>query len=201
MTRHDPALTEVEIRSELLRSLSRSMSDHEHVLLQEVGLLHGSYRADVVLIHERMSGFEIKSAADSLDRLPHQVRAYGAIFDLATAVVTVNHLVRALEILPEWWGVTLATAKAGTTTLIELREPGQNPSPDPRALAALLWKSEADDLLASSPAHRGAASTRKAAYDTLAATHTWDELRALVSSALRLREDWLPAYSQETGGG
>ncbi len=200
MTRHDPALAEAAIRRELLRSLSRSMGDHEHVLLQEVGLLHGSYRADVVLVHERLSGFEIKSAADSLDRLPHQARAYGAVFDLATAVVTVNHLLQALEILPEWWGVTLATSRTGVTTLIQLREPAQNPSPDPRALAALLWKSEADGLLAGS-SRDGAASTRKAAYDALAATHTWDELRALVSRVLRLRQGWLPVYSPETGGG
>jgi hypothetical protein len=189
-------LAESEIRAELLRSLWEDTSTDDQMLLEEVGLLHGSYRADVVRLSERLAGFEIKSTADSLDRLPHQVRAYSAVFDMATAVVTANHLGQALEILPDWWGVTLAARGTGRIALIRLREPQQNPSPDPNALAALLWKSEADQLLAASvPSRR-----RSDAYDALAATLTWEELRGRVSEVLRLREDWLPAYSPATYG-
>jgi hypothetical protein len=130
------------------------------------------------------------------------VRAYSAVFDFATAVVTVHHLRGALEVLPEWWGVTLATSRGGRTTLMRLREPEQNPSPSPRALASLLWKSEAEDILAAT-AHRGAfaASARHTAYEALAETLGWEELRARVTEAMRLREAWLPAYSPTTCGG
>lgn len=195
MKRASSNVAESEIRAELLRTLWSEVSDGDRVLLQEVGLLHGSCRADVVRIDERLAGFEIKSTADSLDRLSQQARAYSAVFDLVTAVVTANHLRDALEILPEWWGMTLATRIADGVALIRLREATQNPSPEPRALAALLWKHEADEILAAAPTRR-----RSEAYDALAATLTWEELRAKVSKALRLRADWLPAYSPATCG-
>jgi hypothetical protein len=190
------ALAESEIRDELLRSLWGEASADDRMLLQEVGLLHGSCRADVVRLDGRLAGFEIKSTADSLDRLPQQSRAYGAVFDLATAVVTANHLRGALEMLPEWWGIILATRAAETVTLICLREAEQNPSPEPRALAALLWKNEADEILAAPTPTR----KRSDAYDALAAMLTWEELRAKVSEVLHLREDWLPVYSPATCG-
>jgi hypothetical protein len=192
---NDP-LAESSIRAALLRSLWTDEAQQGDLLLEELGLLGGSYRADVVLCGEKLSGFEIKSAQDSLARFVHQVRAYSAVFDTATAVVTLNHLHDVLEVLPEWWGLILATATDGRTTLVSLREPESNPRPDALALASLLWKGEAWSVLAAS--QDGVLPnrvSRRALHEALAASLAWDDLRDTVVGAMRLRNDWLPAYS------
>jgi len=192
-------LSEASIRAELLRTLW--IADPNELILQEVGLLRGAFRADVVACGTRLAGFEIKSAADDLSRLEHQMRAYGAVFDTASVVVTVRHLRGVLEILPEWWGVLLATGTDDGTTLLSLREPEQNPSPDSVALASLLWKEEAAAILERTEAAVIRSSvTRRAAHKALAEALERDELRENVVRAMRLRVDWLPAYSPATCG-
>jgi hypothetical protein len=200
LSAHRTSLSEPAIRTELLALLWRERGN-ETLLLEEVGLLHGSYRADVVVLDDELSAYEIKSAADTLVRLPHQARAYGAIFDYVTVVATANHLAGVLDLVPEWWGVILASDRGDATSLMTLRLPELNPSPDVRALASLLWKDEAARLLSDVP---GAADrpprTRSAAYDALSAAFTWAELRQKVTETLRLRSDWLPAYSPASCG-
>jgi hypothetical protein len=198
---YDP-LAESSIRAALLQTLWTDEAQHGALLLEELGLLGGSYRADVVLCGATLAGFEIKSAQDSLVRFVHQIRAYGAVFDTATAVVTLNHLRGVLEVLPEWWGLTLATATNGRTTLVTLREPESNPRPDALALASLLWKEEAWSVLAASQdAVLPNRMSRRALHEALAERLAWDDLRDTVVGAMRLRNDWLPAYSPSLCGG
>lgn len=185
-------LSESAIRSELLSQLWRQGQSDGVLLLEEMGLLRGAYRADVVAIDTEIAGYEIKSAADTLDRLPHQVAAYSAVFDRASLVVTASHLKAALGIVPEWWGLLLATERNARTVLIELRSSEANPSPDANALVRMLWRQEIDKILAD--AGEPSTGRRDSACDVLAKTMTWDELRNQVARALRLREDWLPAY-------
>ena len=150
---------------------------------------------DVVLVDEHMAGF-IKSAADSLDRFPHQVRAYSAVFDFATAVVAPNHLRRNPRAPPGLVGC----------------DPGRIQNREYRADSPA--RARAESLSRSSSVGRtlvearGRSDTRDAhgrahaepSYGILADTFSWDELRGKVSKAIRLREDWLPAYSPGTGG-
>ena len=200
MSANRTSLSEQAIRSELLAALWRDRSN-EAVLLEEVGLLHGSYRADVVVLDDELSAYEIKSAADTLVRLPHQARAYGAVFDHVTVVTTANHLAGVLDLVPEWWGIMMASDRGGSTSLMTLRQPELNPSPDVRALASLLWKEEAASLLAGVPsAGDKQLRTRSAAYDALSAAFTWTELRQKVTEVLRLRSDWLTAYTPASCG-
>lgn len=188
------SLSEPAIRRTLLSMLDGEDPGRRRVVLEEVGLLHGSFRADVMVLGERLSAFEIKSEADTLQRLPHQARAYSAIFDEVSLVVTVRHLREALELIPDWWGVRYATDRGGETTLLTLRDVEPNPAPDARALAALLWKQEAEQILAAREA-KPTSGNRSSLYDALAANLSWEELRETVAQALRVREGWLTAYS------
>lgn len=193
-----PVLSEAAIRNELLSQLWHQGQPHNVLLLEEVGLLRGAYRADVVAIDTQISGYEIKSAADTLERLPHQVTAYSAVFDRASLVVTTSHLKLALEIVPEWWGLQLATERNDQTVLIELRSAEINPSPETTALARLLWRQEVDRILAE--IGEDSVGGRNSACDALASTMSWDELRNQVTRVLRLREGWLPAYTPVSCG-
>jgi hypothetical protein len=196
LTRNCGPLSEASIRAQLLQMLWSARGDSDTLLLEEVGLLHGAYRADVVALGQALSAYEIKSEADTLARLSHQVRAYNAVFDNVSIVLTASHLAGALEIVPEWWGVILASNRNGETSLMSLRDPEVNPAPDAHALASLLWKDEALGILAeadhTSEAMKG---TKRAAYEALSASFTWQELRQKVTDTLRVRTDWLTAYT------
>ena len=69
-----------------------------------------------------------------------------------------------------------------------LREARRNPSPEPLAIAQLLWHAEALVVLERRGTARGVRSKRRAfAWERLVETLTLDELRAEVRAALRER--------------
>lgn len=78
---------DAEIRT-VLRDFVRS--EHESapqaVFLEEFALQGGMIRADIASLNGVSHGYEIKSAGDTLARLPAQVTAYSAVFDKATLV-------------------------------------------------------------------------------------------------------------------
>lgn len=51
----------------------------------------GSAVCDVLLVTDRLIGFEIKSDADNYDRLPRQIKAYDRYFDENYLVIGVSH--------------------------------------------------------------------------------------------------------------
>lgn len=66
-----------------------------------------SGRADLCVIPDsgRSIGYEIKTEKDSLTRLAHQVRMYDHCFAERVLATTPRHVVGALQLLPETWGV------------------------------------------------------------------------------------------------
>src|SRR3954452_15629375 len=74
-------------------------------LVEELTLPPGGARADVAVVGPELVGYEIKSAADSLRRLPGQVAAFGRIFDMCWLVAATRHLDAAIGQIPSWWGI------------------------------------------------------------------------------------------------
>ena len=91
-------------------------------------------RLDALLISNRITGFELKSAADSLVRLPRQVAAYNAVVERAVLVLAPRHLDSGLRLAPPWWGIWVAREHATGIRLQRLRAGTQNPAPDALAL-------------------------------------------------------------------
>jgi len=116
-------------------------------LLPEMVLGRGVSRIDFAVVNGKLHGYEIKSDADTLDRLATQAEAYNSVFDEITIVVGSRHLSRADKAIARWWGIIKAEVHEGTVFLTDLRRPKQNPQQSARALADLLWKEEAMDLL------------------------------------------------------
>lgn len=126
-----------------------------HELAFQVGQEEG--RIDLIAVDTQVHGFEIKSDADSLDRLKRQVRIYGKVMDTMSVVVTHRHERGARKIVPSFWGVY--TYANGDIT--ELRAPGENTEITPRAVAGLLWKDRALQLLSDNGLERGFARKAK----------------------------------------
>jgi len=99
----------------------------------------GDNRADLAVVDTKVRGFELKSASDSLARLPSQVIAFGRVFDFMTLVADSSHLHAAETLVPGWWGITEACAGQNAVTLRQFREPKRNPKVDRIARLMLLW--------------------------------------------------------------
>jgi hypothetical protein len=116
-------------------------------VLDEVGLFRRESRVDLVVVGDRLEAYEIKSAADSLTRLPAQVHSYSRVFERITLVCASRHVARALAIVPEWWTV-LEVVSSPDSPFICRQDGRDNPEIDPLAVAQLLWRDDALDALA-----------------------------------------------------
>ncbi len=191
------------IRTVLRDQLSvRYSRDCDTIILEELGLRHGSVRVDLVVVNNILHGFEIKSDRDRLRRLPDQVRIYSSVLDRITLVVGYRHAYEAMQIVPEWWGVTLAEMKpSGVVCLSEAREPKDNPSTDIRTIVALLWRDEALTLLKEFGAANGVCSKPRAAvYERLIEVSNPDHLRYQVRQQLKCRRGWRADAQQMSSG-
>jgi len=76
-------MNDLQIRKAFHRTFLRTHHrDPSTLVLDELGLQHGKSRADIAVINGDLSGFEIKSDVDSLQRLTRQIERYSAVFDL-----------------------------------------------------------------------------------------------------------------------
>jgi hypothetical protein len=128
------------------------MTEHEGaagaVFFEEFALLGGVHRADLVSLNGISHGYEIKSDRDSLVRLPAQVKAYSAIFERVTLISAKRHLSSARTIIPKWWGIVRVDYSSESSLCLErIRRSKPNPRLDSQAVAMLLWRPEALNLL------------------------------------------------------
>lgn len=113
--------------ADIRRALLQHLAAHP-LIVKEMGVC-GQVRCDVVALSEEMVGYEIKSDADTLRRLPRQVEWYSRVLDRAHVVTTERHLEGVQGVVPEWWGVMVASGPADDVRLQPLREAGANPVP------------------------------------------------------------------------
>jgi hypothetical protein len=163
--------------------------DPDTRIIDELGLRQGEVRIDVAVVNGVLKGYEIKSVADTLRRLPSQIRVYSEVLDYATIVLSESHCAGALELVPLWWEVLVANDGGDRVQLGTLRRGDLNPSINKRALAELLWHSDAIALLRRKGAYRGLArKPRSEAWDRIAEVCTLDEVREAVRRQLKGRQ-------------
>ncbi len=182
-------MNEPQIR-EALRTflLGHTALAPDALLVDELNLIRGRSRADLVAVDRRLVGFEIKSRVDNLSRLERQLPDYTAVFDLVYLVLGANHLAAALPRLPSWCGVLLASSVGGQVMIEPFREARTNPLQERFALAQLLWRDEALALLERHGIDRGVRSKPKLAmWERLADRLPAEELSEGVCEALKCR--------------
>lgn len=162
--------------------------ENEATLIEELGLCQGRARVDIALVKNELHGYEIKSDRDSLTRLDRQIEIYNRIFDQVTLVVGGRHLIKALEIIPKWWGVLQVHPSPSEPFFDSIRKPRQNPSRDARSIVELLWHEEAINLLEQHNSARGVKSKpRRAVWDRVCETFSIDEISEIVREKLKTR--------------
>lgn len=196
------AMSDRDIRKSLHSELKRA---HRHyvndtLFIHELGLCQGNARIDLAVVNGSLSGYEIKSERDTLQRLRHQVDIYSRALDYVTIVASESHVVKALDLIPEWWGVIATGSQLGDVAFRLVRQPQINPGVDPYSVAQLLWRPEVVTILASLGVTRGlTGKSRRVLWRTLADTLSVDELRNCVRHTLKVRADWRSDQLQTLG--
>src|SRR5713101_3430629 len=199
----NPFTEEHRLRQALKRRLEVEHSGTPGTLvIDELGLRHGLARIDLAVINGSLHGFEIKSGGDRLTRLPTQARVFSEVLDRVTLVLAERHVGGALQVVPEWWGLLVATSCGDDEVVFsELREGETNPAPDQVALAKLLWRDEALAFLNTIGHGLGyATKPRAAVYARLATVTTRPQLRAKVRDCFLNRSDWRSDARQMSSG-
>lgn len=181
-----------DVRAALHARLLEEHADEPETtrFVDELGLC-GEVRVDIAVINAALSGFELKSAADTLRRFPKQVDFYSRVLDYCTLVVAEKHLDHAVGMLPSWWGCITVGLSDGSVHLDELRPPALNENIDAYSLAQLLWRDETLLALETLDAARGCRSKpRRFLWQRLAEASELDQLRQMVRDALKARQNW-----------
>lgn len=192
-----------DVRERVWRWLELAHADDaDTLMLDELGILNGATRIDIAVINGQMEGYELKSERDTLDRLPAQRDLYNRVLDRISLVVAENHRHAAEKIIPEWWGLAVASNCQGGVQVTLERPPEMNPELDAATLASLLWRDEALSVLDRYGAARGVRSKcREVLYERLAVALDLDMVRAEVRAALKARAGWrVDRRSQQCGG-
>ncbi len=165
--------------------------DPNSLVLDEFSLTEEDARIDIAVINGSLHGFEIKSDADTLTRLPRQSESYNRVFDYLWIACGQKYIEKIKDIVPEYWGILLAETNAEETTIIKIREAMNNPNTSSLAVAGLLWKEEALSLLSEFGFDKGYRSkSRKMICNRLAEVVPFSELAPRVRSTIRKRLGW-----------
>jgi hypothetical protein len=185
-------MRDLDVRSALRLQLRNEHADDPNTLIiEELGLCERTSRIDLAVVNGSLHGYEIKSARDTLERLPAQAAVYSRIFDTVTVVADSGHLPQVRRIVPRWWGLTRARWLGGVVVLHAVRKARQNPSIDPFAVAQLLWRDEAlAELEVRQRSFGVRTAKRELIWRRLADTTPLTELGALVRQQLKIRQGW-----------
>lgn len=187
------ALRDIDIRKAAYgRLLVHAQARPDTLVIDELGLDHGACRVDIAVINGHIRGLEIKADADTLDRLPRQVAAYGEVVDKASLIAAPRHIDAAFAIIPDWWGVVVAQrGRRSGVTFHRIREERVNRMVDAMMLARLLWRPEAITILRGvGVAERDLRAPREALYQRLVAELPKRILAYKVRETLKTRSAW-----------
>lgn len=185
--------SEHKIRTALrTRHLRHHDGRHDVLMIDELGLAHAQSRIDLAVFNGHLHGYEIKSAVDTLDRLPRQLAIYTVSLQKLSLVIATRHLDAAAAIAPEWCGLTeIVEGPRGGVTFASRRRARVNPDLDPFMLAHLLWHPEAQALLRARGASKADVNApRRQLYRLLADEVPLRELAPAIKAAMASRTRW-----------
>lgn len=184
---------DIDVRTALREQVDSHFSGEPGTIrIDELGVLNGSARVDLAVVNGSLHGYEIKSATDTLDRLPAQIEAFSSVFDTVTLVVSDSHMSAAIGMIPPWWGVCVAMESPDGIELRWQRNSLQNPTVNPVSLASLLWRDELIQVLLERGIRGVRRKNREELQRVAAEEIPISELRERVRNALKTREQWRP---------
>lgn len=143
-------LRDKEIRSALVDHLMKRSPKPARVI-EELTIDNGNAIADVVACYREMHCYEIKGETDNVRRILLQSEFYSRSFPKLTLVTTENHVRWAMDKIPSYWGIILATPVKDRTILRYVRKAGTNPKFSKKDALLMLWKAELTAIAIAHP--------------------------------------------------
>lgn len=174
-----------QIRLQLRQWVASYRKHHESdVLIDELCFVEKRNRADLVHANGQLTAYEIKSAADTMQRWPDQHEAYLRVFDTVWLCCHNKHIFKALEISPVQVGLMVMDDLGG---LAIMREARQNKRVNAYDLTGFLWREELDELCREQDLTVQRKEKIREARLRVADSLPLDTIRSKVLSCLKLR--------------
>lgn len=185
--------TDFEIRTAFHRKkLRRHHECPNTIVIDELGVAHGRRRVDIAVVNGRIHGFEIKSASDTLERLPSQIEHFSKCMERLSVITAPKHLNDVEKLAPEWCGIVEAyKGPRGAINFHTVRRATNNPTIEFVALAHLLWRSEALEILKGQNIEQKILrGNRVRLYEVLENHLSIKELAQHIKTQFMSRENW-----------
>lgn len=140
-------LKDIDIRGALIEELNRINAQHNYRIIEEMAVCDGEARVDIAVANGKLCGYEIKSDADTLERLPLQQKCYDKTFDTVSIIVGEKFKDRIEEYVPQHWGIYIASEYKNGCRIKRKRTAKINKNIQASSLLELLWKEELMYLL------------------------------------------------------
>ena len=152
-------------------------------------LMIGRSRADIVMVTRKaIIGVEIKSDADTYERLKRQVKDYDRYFDYNLLVVGSTHAAHASEHVPKHWGIVSVEDIKGKMDFYNIRESNPSKKAKLKTQMNLLWRRELAHIQEIKHLHKYAGKSRALVEEYVMNTLEEEELKKLLINELFERD-------------
>ena len=163
-------------------------NDGSSIIVEEMTIPAAKARIDMAVINGHLHGFEIKSASDTLQRLPGQIEAYTKVFDYLHIVTEGKYHEKILSSVPSWIGIYVCCDKSNA--IKQIRPASLNNSKSGFYLAKLLWRQEIIEVLTEQKIKFRKKDRNWILCELIAQTIDTVSLSAIVREKLKARAEW-----------
>lgn len=182
----DPCIRQLLKKTEL----QHFCNDFNSKVIDEFCLPVAKARIDIAVINGSIHGYEIKSASDTLQRLPSQIEAYTKVFDYLSIVTEDKYHKRILRFIPSWVGLIICKETKGVRTIKSVRKPKLNRKKQSFFLAKLLWRDELISILEEYQIPFRKKDRNWLLCETLSSYLDINTISLLIRDKLKSRDDW-----------
>lgn len=149
----------------------------------------GKARADMLMLtDDSIVGIEIKSDADSYERLKRQVRFYNKYCDRNYVAVGKSHERHVEKHVPPFWGIIIVAAEEGVILVREKRPALANPKMKADHQIAIMWRPELQRILERSHLPKYRQKSKRFVQQKLMEKLEWETLKLYMCEELFERD-------------
>lgn len=184
-------MRDIDIREPLINKLKEQNKGHDFRIIPELTICDGMSRVDIAVANGNLYGYEIKSDADTLERLPLQKEYYSKTFDKVFIVVGQKYQNIIFDYIPDWWGVYVADFDNKNNVVFKEKKRGRkNTEISTASLLELLWKEEVETLLKTNGFKGLSGKNRRVLRNIAAENLSLSVIKNYTRETLKKRKEW-----------
>lgn len=149
----------------------------------------GKSRADLLMLTaSQIIGLEIKSDADTYERLKRQVRDYNRYCDSNYIVIGKSHEKHVVEHIPKEWGILTVNVMGRDIVIEEMRPAMPNPKMKRELQITLVWRPELQHLLEINHLPKYKQKSKRFVQQKLLEKMEWEQLKPQICEELFERD-------------